>query len=176
MRTLIITPSKVRKVIPLLKQRLKVNAAIKAKTITLSGEELNEFIAEQIVRAVDFGFNEEDSLLLLNEDYMLEFINIKQNTKKKDLRTVRARIIGRDGRAKGTIAELTGSIIVVNANQVGIIADSEHIDSVIQGITSIIHGAKHSNVFSYLEKQNVNLRKLDDDLGLKDSQLKNKNL
>ena len=47
--------------------------------------------------------------------------------------------------------------------------DSEHLEAVTQGIESLIQGAKHGNVFSYLEKQNISKRKFDsDDLGLKE--------
>ena len=61
------------------------------------------------------------------------------------------------------------AVIVINENSVGVIVDSEHLDSVTQAIVLLIQGAKHGNVFAYLEKQNISRRKFDeDDLGLKE--------
>jgi len=58
---------------------------------------------------------------------------------------------------------------VISGNVVGVIVDSAHLEAVTQGIESLIHGAKHGNVFAYLEKQNIAREKFDkDDLGLKE--------
>jgi rRNA processing protein Krr1/Pno1 len=43
------------------------------------------------------------------------------------------------------------------------------LDAVTQAIENLIRGAKHGNVFAYLEKQNINRGKFDDeDLGLRE--------
>lgn len=162
--------NKIKKCIPLIEKKLPVKLTYSGKRIIFKGPELDEFMAEEIVKAVDFGFDIDDAFLLLRPDFLLQFINIKDHTVKKNFAEIRSRVIGTNGRAKGTIADLTGSVIVVHENQVGIIVDSDHADSAIQAVVSLIRGAKHANVFAYLEKQNVNRRKLDDDLGLKNKQ------
>ncbi len=159
---------KIKKSLPLIKSKIKVKIFFKAKKLFIDGEELNEFVAEKIINSIDFGFDPEDALILLNPDFSLNFINIKEYTKKHNLKPVRSRVIGTDGRAKGTIEELTGSRIIINDNLLGIIADSENLTNTIQALISLIQGAKHANVFSYLEKQNIIQRKLNSDLGLKD--------
>jgi len=104
----------------------------------------------------------------MNDDFVLEFIEVKEHTRRKNLVDVRARIIGTGGKARKTIENLTGSEIVIQGNTVGVVVDSAHLDAVVQGIESLIQGAKHGNVFAYLEKQNISRRKFDkDDLGLK---------
>jgi len=161
-------PGKIKKIIKIIETKLDVKIVYNRNRFDIKGQEYNEFIVEKIIRAIDFGFDAEDALLLANEEYSLQFLSIKDHTKKKNLQEVRSRIIGANGRAKGTIQELTGAIIVVHDNQVGIIVSSEHLDSAIQAIISLIQGSKHANVFAYLEKQNKILRKFDEeDLGLK---------
>lgn len=169
MKSLLIqTRTKIKKAIPLIENKLKVRISLNKKQVVIKGNELNEFLVMQILRAVDFGFDTEDALLLLSDDYVLEFINIKEHTRRKNLEEVRGRVIGTDGKALKTIENLTGSVLVVKENMIGVIVNSEHLDTCTQALVSIIQGAKHGNVFAYLEKQNVNLGKRDsDDLGLK---------
>lgn len=161
--------NKIKKVIKRVESKLEVKIDYAGDKFMIKGEDYKEFLCEEILKAVDFGFDIEDAFLLLDEDFSLQFLNIKDYTKKKNLESVRARVIGANGRAKGTIGELTGSVIVVNVNQIGIIVSADHLSSVTQSIISLIHGAKHANIFAYLEKQNKLLKKFDDeDLGLKD--------
>ena len=160
---------RVQKVIPKLEERLKVKISINGRRLTIRGKELDRFIAEKIFRATDFGFDPDDAMLLANDDYTFEIINIKDHTRRKNLVDVRARVIGTEGKAKRTIELLTGAVLFVRVNEVGIIVDSAHLDAVTTGLTSLIQGAKHGNVFAYLEKQGSIIRRSkDDDLGLRE--------
>lgn len=158
---------KIKKAVPLIESRLKVHFSFGKTFVNIKGPELSEFLAEEIVRAINFGFRADDAMLLKDENFVLEFIDVKENTHRKNLKDVRARLIGTKGKARKTIENLTGSVIVINGNRVGIIVDSLHLDAVTSAIESLIRGAKHGNVFSYLEKQGTIIRKSDDDLGLK---------
>lgn len=163
------SPEKIKKVVPIIEKKIKINISVKGNNVSIKGDELREFVVAKILKAIDFGFDVEDALLLRSEKYSLEFINIKEHTRRKNLEEVRGRVIGTDGRAKRTIAELTGGIVVVHDNKVGIIVDADHLEAACQGICSLIQGAKHGNVFSYLERQNREKRRIGkDDLGLKE--------
>ncbi len=160
--------SKVKKAARMIENKVKIRISVVKNKVVLRGNELNEFITGEIIHAIDFGFEAEDALLLANENFVLEFINIKEHTRRRNLEEVRSRVIGTDGRAKRTIEELTGGVMVINENSIGLIVHSEHLESAVQGIILLIQGAKHGNVFSYLEKQNRSLRRIDEeDLGLK---------
>ena len=161
---------KIKKAVPAIENKIKVKIGFGRGSVSVKGSELNEYLVVKILRAVDFGFDVEDALLLKNEDFVLEFIGVKEHTRRKNLKDVRARLIGTGGKARKTIENLTGSVIVIHDNRVGLIADSAHLDAVTQAIKSLIQGAKHGNVFAYLEKQNASRRKFDeDDFGLKES-------
>ena len=160
--------NKVKKAVPAIENKVKVKIGFGKGNVTIKGNELNEYLIEKVVQAVDFGFMVDDALLLMNDDFVLEFITVKEHTRRKNLVDVRARIIGTGGKARKTIENLTGSEIVIQGNTIGVIVDSDHLDAVVQGLESLIQGAKHGNVFAYLEKQNISRRKFEkDDLGLK---------
>jgi ribosomal RNA assembly protein len=161
--------NKVKKAVPIIENKVKVKIGFGKGSVSVRGNELNEYLIEQVIRAVDFGFNVDDALLLMSDDFVLEFIEVKEHTRRKNLKDVRARLIGTGGKARKTIENLTGSEIVIHDNTVGVIVDSDHLEAVVQGIESLIQGAKHGNVFAYLEKQNISRRKFDeDDLGLRE--------
>lgn len=160
---------KVKKAVPRIENRIKVFISFNKGSVNVTGNELNEYITEKIIRAIDFGFDVEDALLLTREDFVLEFIEVKEHTRRNNLSDVRARLIGTDGKAKKAIENITESIIVINGNDIGVIVDTEHLAATIQGIELLIQGSKHGNVFSYLEKQNISKRAFDpEDLGLKE--------
>jgi len=146
---------KIKKAVPAIENKVKVKIIFGKDSVGVSGSELNEYLVEKIVRAVDFGFHVDDALLLTDEDFVLEFVEVKEHTHRKNLKDVRARLIGTNGKARKTIEDLTGAVIVINGNDVGVIVDSKHLDIVVQAIESLIQGAKHGNVFAYLEKQNL---------------------
>ena len=167
---------KIKKAVPQIENAVKIKIGvgfrkkmIDSGSVSIKGSELNEYLVEQIIRAIDFGFCVDDALLLLKEEFVLEFINVKGNTKRKNLRDVRSRIIGTEGRAKRTIEKLTGAEIVISGNMIGVIVDADHLSATIQGIEGLIGGSKHGNVFSFLERQGVKIKKgAGEDLGLRE--------
>jgi ribosomal RNA assembly protein len=175
MRTIpVVSVRKIKKATPSIENKVKVKISFGKDRVNVDGKELDEYMVSQIIRAVDFGFDVEDALLLLNSDFVLEFIDVKSHTRRKNLKDVRARLIGTNGKAKKTIENLTGAVVVISENTVGVIVDATHLDTTIQGIECLIQGSKHGNVFSYIEKNNSSrrLREDDDNLGLKEKYAK----
>lgn len=167
-RVLVQNIKKIKRAVPLIENKIKIKIGFGKDKVSVKGSELNEFLVEEIIRAIDFGFCVDDALLLLREDFVLEFVGVKGNTRRKNLRDVRSRIIGTDGRAKRTIEKLTGAAIVINGNDVGVIVDADHLSATIQGIEGLIGGSKHGNVFSFLERQGTKVSRMDEDLGLRE--------
>jgi ribosomal RNA assembly protein len=160
---------KIKRAVPLIENKIKVKFSFGSDYVIIDANAENEFIVEQVVLAIDFGFEAEDALLLKNTDFLLKFIDIRDNTNRNNLKDVRGRIIGRNGKVKRAIENLTGSVVVIKDNDIGVIVDDLHLDATIQAIKTLIHGTKYGTVFNYLERQNRTLKHLDvDDLGLKD--------
>ena len=154
-----------------LEEKLGIKIAGKGEDIIIHGSPENEYIAEKVIEALEFGFPFSVALLIKEEDFMFEALNIKDYTRRKDLATVRARIIGREGKALRTLLELTKCHFEIKDNQVGIIGEPEYMRNAQEAMISIIRGAKHANVYSFLEKHQV---KPVIDLGLKEVKKKKK--
>ena len=106
--------------------------------------------------------------MLKDEDFILEKIHIKNLTKRHDLERIRARIIGTHGKTKEIIQELSGCLISLHDNTVGIIGRAEDVKKAIRAIESIIQGRKQGKVYSYLERLRSREKlKMHEDLGLK---------
>jgi KH domain-containing protein len=162
----VVSLTKVKKAVPKIEKKLGVKILVNKHNFKISGKEYQEYLGYTILRAVDFGFDVEDAFLLMDENFVLEFVEIKEHTRRKNLKDVRARVIGRNGRAMKTIEELTGSVLFLRDNRLGIIVCSENLDVTVQAVESLIRGAKHSNVFSYIEKNKFGGGFIKDDLGL----------
>ncbi len=148
-----------------LQKELEVKITIEGNEVTIDGEADDEFFAEKIIVALNFGFPMDVALLIKREEFLFEILNIKDFTTKKDLKTVRARIIGRGGKSLKTLATLTDCFFELKDNNVGIVGSPENIEKAQNAIISIIQGSKHANVYSYLEKHRTQPVL---DLGLKD--------
>jgi KH domain-containing protein len=138
-----------------LEEELNVKISLKGKEISIEGNSEDEFIAEKVLEAIDFGFPLAAALLIKIEDYLFEIINIKDYTKRKDFGTIRARIIGKDGKTLRALSELSECYFEIKDNRVGIIGLPEYIKNAQDAIISIVQGSKQANVYSYLEKHHV---------------------
>lgn len=136
-----------------LEQELEVKITNQGKNLFIDGEAEKEFIALQVIGAINLGFSTEKALLLKKEGIILQTIHIKDITKRKDLERVRARIIGKQGRTLKTLNNLTCCEFSIQDNCIGIIGDTEDIREARQAITSLINGGKQSNVYTHAEKE-----------------------
>jgi ribosomal RNA assembly protein len=148
-----------------LEKVLNVKITNRGKEVSISGTPENEYTAEKVIDALNFGFPFSTALEIKEEEFLFEIINIKDHTKRSDLGRVRARIIGTGGKTLSTLSTLTLCSFELKDNYIGIIGDPEHIENAQNALISIIKGAKQTNVYSFLEKHQV---KPVEDLGLKE--------
>ena len=138
-----------------LEKKLKVRIIVKGQNTSIasnSSNEVDEYFAERVLLALDYPFLVEDALLLLNEEYLFEIIHIKDYTKRHDLKVIKGRIIGTEGKTLRVLQDLSNALIAVKDNDVAIIAESMNFEKARQAIISLIKGSKQANVYSYLEK------------------------
>lgn len=136
-----------------LEKKLNVKIIIRGKTVTFRGNSFDEYEASLVFDAIRFGFSVRKALLLKEEDKMFKVIHIKEHT-KRNLKDIKARLIGTRGKTRKTISKISGGEMIVNEGEVGVISDSESIDDVVTAVISIIKGSKQSNMYKYLEKMN----------------------
>ncbi len=138
-----------------LEEKLGVKIDNSGDEITVTGKAEDEYVAVRVIEALDFGFPFSTALLIRDEELFFEVLNIKSYTRRKDLVSVRARIIGKDGKTLKTLTSLTKCHFELKENHLGIIGDPEYIRYAQEAAISLIRGAKQSNVYSYLEKHQV---------------------
>ncbi len=110
--------------------------------------------AKEICQAIARGFNPDVAMLLMKIDHILEVINLgKISSSKKDEMRVKGRIIGKDGKSRKIIEELTETNIVIFGKTVSIIGEAEKVLDARKAIEMLLKGATHSSVFNMLEKK-----------------------
>jgi len=147
-----------------LEKLLNIRITNRGKEVSIQGTPEEEYIAEKVIDALNFGFPFEHAISIKVEDFLFEIINIKDHTNRSDLERVRGRLIGKGGKSLGTLHQLTKCFFELKDNEIGVIGDPEHIQHAQESVISIIKGSKHSNVYSFLEKHQI---KPVIDLGLK---------
>ena len=147
-----------------LEKLLEVKITNRGKEVKIEGEAEEEYIAEKVIDALNFGFSFTNSILIKTEDFVFEILNIKDFTKRSDLKRIRARIIGKGGLTLNILHQVTNCNFELKNNQVGIICLPEHLENAQEAVISIIKGSKQSNVYKHLGKHS---RQPVGDLGLK---------
>jgi len=123
-------------------------------------EAMGLYTAREIVRAVGRGFNPDIAMLLLKQDYGLEQININDFAETaNDLKRLKGRVIGEEGKSRRLIEELTGCYLSVYGKTVCILGNLEWLPSARRAIESLLSGSPHSSVYHWLEKRKKELRR-----------------
>lgn len=148
-----------------LEKELAVKISNRGKEVYIEGSGENEFFAEKVIDAIDFGFSVSSALKIKQDDLDFEKLNIKEYTKSKNLERVRGRIIGKGGKALKILSDLTDCFFEMKDNEIGIIGYPENIKNASKAVIQLVQGAKHGHVYSGLEK---NKTEPVGDLGLKD--------
>ncbi len=120
--------------------------------------------AKDIITGIARGFSPEHALLLLNDQFFLEVINLTElvGTKNsKILNQKKGRVIGRNGKSRNQIEELTNTNVSVYGKTVSIIGEFNGLQTAKEAILMLLEGANHSNVFDFLEKHKHAKQKLE---------------
>lgn len=154
MRTIILNhPSTIARHKSVLEKKLKVRITLKGSKMDLSGDEFNQFIALKVIEALEANFTLPAALLLAEEDFILEHLNIKEISRRNKRSDVRARVIGKEGRTLEIIGELSDGYVTLHDNVVSVIGPADTIEIAIHALKALIRGSKQSSVYAYLEKQ-----------------------
>ena len=85
---------------------------------------------------------------------VLDIIDVTDVADTPDkLARIRGRIIGRDGKAREQIENMTGTSISVYGKTVAIIGLPEQMNDAHTAVSMLISGSEHTSVFSYLDRK-----------------------
>ncbi len=113
-----------------------------------------------VVKAIGRGFSPQHAYRLLDDMEYLEVIDVKDYTKGKQgqLERKRARVIGKGGKTRRLIEELTGVSMSVYGSTVSVIGQPEQVDVARKAIDMLLRGSEHSTVYRFLERSRPKLR------------------
>ena len=118
--------------------------------------------AKDVVTAIGRGFSPEVTYRLIrNEDEIFDMIDLRQifGRSESDIKRIKGRIIGAEGKTRRLIEELTEANMVVYGHTVGFIGSFEQVDSARNAAQMIIEGCQHHTVYKYLQRKRSELKK-----------------
>ncbi len=125
--------------------------------ITISGDAIQVIRTKEILKAFGRGFEFDDSLDLLDEEYFLEVINVNEFAGKSKTRQIElnGRVIGEEGRTKKLIEKNADVKIAIYGKTVSIIGKPQNIKIARNAIEMILSGSKHNSVYRFLQENRV---------------------
>ncbi len=121
--------------------------------VQLVGDPADIFFARDIVKAIGRGFTPEEALRLLEHDYGLYIVSLKDYANsEKAITRLKGRVIGEKGKIKYHIEDATDSFISIYGSTIGIIAKMDTMEYAKEAIGMLIDGARHTSVLGYLAK------------------------
>ncbi len=140
-----------------LEKRGSVKIAVKKEgeyaTLEISGESEGEWIVEQVLRAIDLGFQPKQALKLFGENAYLETVDLGEamHGKANAVARMKARIIGSEGRIRQTLEELSEAAIAVSDDdRVGLLGGFDEVRAAKEAILRLLEGKQHGSVISFL--------------------------
>jgi ribosomal RNA assembly protein len=111
--------------------------------------------AVEIINAINCGFSPERAFeMIVDEDLLLEVIDLSGKADgPRQLDRLRGRIIGKDGRAREQIEDMTDVEISVFGKTIAVIGYPEQLKTARAAIDMLIEGVPHENVFAFLDRK-----------------------
>jgi ribosomal RNA assembly protein len=117
--------------------------------------EMQPFKAMEIISAISKGFSPQRAYRLLsNEDLVFQVIDLKDYASKSSsaMDRVKGRIIGKNGKSRKTIEELSGAYMSISGHTVALIGEFEEVRLANDAVTMILKGSTHRRVYTMLQQ------------------------
>ena len=120
------------------------------------------FRVKDVVTAIGRGFSPEHAFRLIrDEEAVLDVIDLRDifGRSESDIRRVKGRIIGMNGKTRRIIEELTDTNVAIYGHTVSIIGNIEQTQAAKEAIQMLIGGSQHSTVYRFLHRKRRELKK-----------------
>jgi len=116
---------------------------------------------ENIIKAIGRGFSPQNAVKLMDDfaDFFVFDLCDYVGKKESHLRRLKSRVIGKEGRTKRVLEDLTGSKISVYGYTVSIISELDRMNILKKSIDMLLTGSKHATVYRFVESQMKELRR-----------------
>ena len=120
------------------------------------------FRAKEVITAIGRGFSPEHAFRLLEDDEsVLEVIDLRETVgrSQSEMKRLKGRIIGKEGKTRRIIEELTDASISVYGHTVSIIGNVEQAEVAKEAIRMLIRGSLHQTVYRFLHRKRREFKK-----------------
>ncbi|MCD6158440.1 MAG: RNA-processing protein [Euryarchaeota archaeon] len=134
--------------------KIYVNSRTGDVTIDPQDHPYEALKVRNVVMAIGYGFSPENAMKLLNDNYIMEVIDVKDFTRKKSrMIELMGRVIGTRGRARKELEELTDTNISVYEHYIAIIGEYENVDIARRAIEMLLKGSMHQTVYRFIREE-----------------------
>ncbi len=121
--------------------------------VVIEGDPYNEYLATNVIEAFGRGFDIDTAYRLLSDDIYFKSINLKEIFKnKKQIRRIKARIIGKNGKTKRYIQAVSGATLELYGGTVSGIGTLDQLKIAYTAIDILIEGGTHKKAYRAIEK------------------------
>lgn len=120
------------------------------------------FRAKDVITALGRGFSPEHAFRLIRvEEAVLDVIDLRSAFGKSeaDIKRVKGRIIGMNGKTRRIIEELTDTNVAVYGHTVSVIGTIEQVEVAREAIEMLVKGSMHGTVYRFLHRKRRILKK-----------------
>jgi ribosomal RNA assembly protein len=120
------------------------------------------FRVKDVIIAIGRGFSPEHAFRLMrDEDTILDVIDLRLvfGRSDSDIKRVKGRIIGMEGKTRRIIEELTDANVAVYGHTISIIGNFDQAQVAREAIQMLINGSMHSVVYRFLNRKRRELKK-----------------
>jgi len=116
---------------------------------------------ENIVKAIGRGFSPQNAMRLMDDEADFFVFNLYDYVGKKEshVRRLKSRIIGREGKTKRVLEELTDAKISVYGHTISVISDIIRMNILKKSIDMLLTGSTHATIYRFVETQMKELRR-----------------
>jgi ribosomal RNA assembly protein len=118
--------------------------------------------AKEVVTAIGRGFSPEHAFRLLEDDEtVLEVIDLREQVGRSpsDMKRLKGRVIGKEGKTRRIIEELTEANVSVYGHTISIIGRMDQVYTAKEAVRMLIRGSLHRSVYRYLNRKRRELKK-----------------
>jgi len=148
-----------------LKIKLDIDSQDGGVTIILTEEQTDPSMllrSKDVVTAIGRGFAPDVAFRLIrNEDDVFDLIDLRLvfGRSDTDIKRIKSRIIGSEGKTRRLIEELTEADVTVYGHTIGIIGNYEEANAARHAVQMIIEGCEHKTVYKYLQRKRTEMKK-----------------
>ena len=144
---------------------VKLDIDSKEGEVTIDEDEVKDPLVlikvENVIKAIGRGFSPQNAMQLLSDDADFFVFDLHDYVGKKEthVRRLKSRIIGREGKTKRVLEQLTESKISVYGHTISVICDVVNMNILKKALDMMLTGSKHATVYRFVEGQMRELKR-----------------